>query len=68
MRLKGGTKSLKKLFTDRKIPASQRPYVPVIADERGVLGVWGFGANLDRVTAEGVELYLETIYIKSPLI
>lgn len=61
MRLKGGTKSLKKLFTDRKIPASQRPYVPVIADERGVLGVWGFGANLDRVTAEGVELYLETL-------
>ena len=27
MRLTGGTKSLKKLFADRKIPASQRPFV-----------------------------------------
>jgi tRNA(Ile)-lysidine synthase len=49
MRLPGGTKSLKKLFIDRKIPAAQRDSVPVIADERGVLGVYGIGVNLDRV-------------------
>ena len=49
MRLSGGTKSLKKLFIDRKIPASQRPHIPVIADEKGVLAVYGIGANLDRV-------------------
>jgi tRNA(Ile)-lysidine synthase len=49
MRLPGGTKSLKKLFIDRKIPASQRDAIPVLADDAGVLGVWGIGVNLDRV-------------------
>lgn len=48
MRLHGGTKSLKKLLIDRKIPAAKRETIPVIADDTGVLGVYGFGANLDR--------------------
>lgn len=52
MRLPGGTKSLKKLFVDRKIPSSQRPFVPVLVDEEGVLGVRGMGANLDRLEAQ----------------
>lgn len=47
--LKGGTKSLKKLFIDRKIPANKRKNVPVLVDEKGVLGVFGIGANLDRI-------------------
>lgn len=49
MRLSGGTKQLKKLFIDRKIPAALRPVIPVLADEQGVLGVYGIGANLDRL-------------------
>lgn len=49
MRLKGGTKSLKKLFSDRKIPAAERAAVPVISDDAGVIGVYGIGMNLDRV-------------------
>ena len=49
MRLSGGTKSLKKLLIDRKIPASDRPFVPVLADDTGVLGVRGIGVNLDKV-------------------
>jgi len=48
MRLPGGTKSLKKLFIDRKIPAAHRDKIPVITDEQGVLGVYGIGANLER--------------------
>ena len=52
MRLPGGTKSLKKIYIDRKIPASQRPIVPVLADEAGVLGVYGIGANQNRIPAE----------------
>ena len=48
MRLQGGTRELKKLFIDRKIPAAARTSVPVIADDGGVLGVYGIGANLDR--------------------
>ena len=49
IRLSGGTKSLKKLFIDRKIPASERLRIPVIADEAGVLGVWSIGADQNRI-------------------
>lgn len=49
MKCSGGTKSLKKLFIDKKIPQSQRLTVPVLADEQGVLGVYGIGANGDRM-------------------
>jgi tRNA(Ile)-lysidine synthase len=61
MRLSGGTKDLKKLFIDRKIPASQRMQIPVIADDDGVLGVLGFGANLDRClhNVDAVEIRFE---------
>lgn len=63
MRLAGGAKSLKKLFIDRKIPASQRPYVPVLADEFGVLAVYGLGVNLDRVslTEKTMQILIEKI-------
>ena len=52
MRLPGGTKSLKKLFIDRKIPAAQRGRIPVLADEQGIIGVLGIGVNLDRAAGE----------------
>lgn len=63
MRLPGGTKSLKKLFIDRKIPASRRSQIPVIADEKGVLGVYGFGLNLDRTpqNGEGIQILFEVL-------
>lgn len=48
IRLSGGTKSLKKIFIDRKIPSAQRQQVPVIADRTGVLGVYGIGPDRDR--------------------
>ena len=48
IRLSGGTKSLKKLFIDRKIPADRRAFVPVVADSVGVLAVGGFALAADR--------------------
>ena len=51
--MSGGSKSLKKLFIDKKIPAEQRDLIPVIADQIGVLSVYGFGANRDRLTTQG---------------
>lgn len=48
LRLPGGSRSLKKLFIDRKIPASQREDIPVLCDEIGILGVYSIGVNLDR--------------------
>ena len=61
MRLRGGTRSLKKLFIDRKIPASRRPLVAVIADEKGVLGVQGIGVNRDRL-GPGLRIRFEQIH------
>lgn len=58
MRLPGGTKSLKKLFIDRKIPALTRLRIPVIADSRGVLWVYGIGPNLDRRSEDGTGIHI----------
>ena len=58
MRFPGGTKTLKKWFIDQKIPALQRDRIPVIADDGGILGVYGAGANLDRLTGPGTPWHI----------
>lgn len=64
LRLPGGTKSLKKLLIDRKIPAGQRQLLPVVADQVGVLGVYAIGPNLDRISGTGfpVTISFESIH------
>ena len=52
LRLTGGRKSLKRLFIDKKIPASHRMQIPVLADAGGILGVVGFGADKARLAVE----------------
>lgn len=52
IRLPGGSKLLKKLFIDRKVPASERGLVPVLADDRGVLAVYNMGVNQNRIPSE----------------
>ena len=52
IRLPGGTRSLKKLFIDRKIPASQREQIPILCDDAGILGIPGIAVNLDRAAKE----------------
>lgn len=52
IQLSGGSKSLKKLFIDKKIPAAQRGNVPVLVDAQGVVGVFGIGANRNRLATE----------------
>ncbi|MCL2699652.1 MAG: tRNA lysidine(34) synthetase TilS, partial [Defluviitaleaceae bacterium] len=39
------TKTLKKLFIERRIPVRERALIPVIADDRGVLAVYGIGVG-----------------------
>ncbi|MBP5167326.1 MAG: tRNA lysidine(34) synthetase TilS [Oscillospiraceae bacterium] len=48
---RGVTKSLKKLFIEMKIPVRERERVPVVADEKGVLAVYGVGKNASRSPA-----------------
>lgn len=52
LHLSGGTKTLKKLFIDKKIPAARRSQIPVLADERGVVAVFGLGIDPDKAASE----------------
>lgn len=61
IRLPGGTKSLKKLFIDKKIPASVRNQILVVSDDLGVIWVQNIGMNLDRVTPTGFTIQLDRI-------
>ena len=63
IRLSGGSKSLKKLFIDRKIPASYRDQIPVVCDAQGILGVYSIGTNLDRSARQlpGITIRFEII-------
>jgi len=48
-----GTKTLKKLFIEKKIPVRKRAFVPVISDDEGVLGIYGLGAGVRAVPEPG---------------
>ena len=63
IRLSGGSKSLKKLFIDRKIPAAVRERIPVVCDEIGILGVYSIGVNLEQAaqTLPAVTIRFERI-------
>ena len=45
LRGRGCTKTLKKLMSENRIPAGKRACIPVIADERGVLAVYGLALD-----------------------
>ena len=45
LRLPGGTKTLKKLFIDKKIPVWERERIPVLADDDGLVAVMGIGPD-----------------------
>lgn len=51
IKLPGGTKSVKKLFIDRKISAHQRLQTPIIADDAGLVGVYGIGVDQTRIAS-----------------
>lgn len=47
IRLSGGTKSVKKLFIDKKIPARQRESIPILEQNGQILSVWGVANSVD---------------------
>ena len=55
------TKSLKKLFIERRIPVRDRALIPVIADDKGVLAVYGIGMG-DRAVPEPGGLAFQVIF------
>ncbi len=64
LRLRGGTRSLKKLMIDKKIPRALRDKIPVIADGRGPVAVWSVGQDISYLPAPGepaIEIKIEEI-------
>lgn len=53
----GMTHKLKKLFNDRKIPVSNRPLIPILCDDKGVVWVPGYGVRDDGSGNVGERLY-----------
>ena len=62
MLLSGGSRSLKRLMIDKKIPAARRDALPVLATADGVAAVAGIGANQQFLAQPGelaVEIKIE---------
>ena len=59
--LPGGTKTLKKLLIDKKIPAADRDRIPVIADERGIAVVMGLGIDRSHKDDPNWEIVFQTV-------
>ena len=55
------TKTLKKLFIEKRIPVRKRSLIPVISDEEGVLGIYGLGAG-DRAIPEPGDLAIQIVF------
>jgi len=55
IKLKGqsGTKTLKKLFIEKRIPVRKRSLIPVISDDEGVLGIYKLGAGARAIPDVG---------------
>ena len=51
------TKSVKKLFIEKRIPSALRKQIPIIADERGVLGIYGIGCDNRGTPSLGDKIY-----------
>lgn len=56
---KGGSRTLKKLMIDRKIPAAERDALAVIADRSGVIAVQDIGMDLSRRPGNGARLEIK---------
>lgn len=50
---RGGSRPLKKILIDKKIPAPQRGILAVLADQNGVIAVQSVGTDISRCPGEG---------------
>lgn len=53
IRLRGGSRSVKRLLIDRRVPAEQRDRVAVLADDNGVVAVADIGADVTKLARAG---------------
>ena len=62
IRLSGGSKSLKKLFIDRKIPAWERSRIPVLTNGSDVVAVMGIGTDCRFREAPNWEIVFQKVF------
>ncbi|MBO7179700.1 MAG: tRNA lysidine(34) synthetase TilS [Clostridia bacterium] len=55
LRKRNVTKTLKKLFIEENIPKEEREKIPVIADDNGIVWVFGFGVNKKNAKTENTK-------------
>lgn len=60
----GGTKTVKALLIDKKIPAARRDAVPILELDGRILAVWGIGADPDHMPKPGQLCYTITLHTK----
>lgn len=58
---RGCTKTLKALFTQAKLPSTERETTPILRDDGGILAVYGFGADERGEPSIGDEVYVFSI-------
>lgn len=58
-----GTKTLKKLLIEEKLPSSRRALLPILADDAGVVAVAAFGPDVSRLARAGEQAF-EIIFKK----
>lgn len=65
IRLKGRncTKTLKKLFSEKKIPLGERDIIPVAADDLGVVWIYGIGVS-ERVQVDDATTNVKQFVVK----
>ncbi len=56
-----GTKTIKKLLIDEKVPRRERERIPILADGGGVVAAAGFGPDRNRLAAPGEPAYAITL-------
>ena len=52
-----GTKTLKRLLIEEKLPANRRALLPVLADDAGVVAVAAFGPDVSRLARTGEQAF-----------
>jgi len=55
------TKTLKKLFIEKRIPVRKRSMTPIISDDKGVLGIYKLGV-CDRATPKPGDLAIRIVF------
>lgn len=55
-----GSKSLKKIFIDKKIPQNKRDFVPILEDKNGIIAVCFLGTDSKRIGQNNLEIHFRS--------